>query len=805
MTSIKFRALTHDDHKLFFEALGEYGKDFQNIQQYMTQKGNKSKAEQSNVNKSSDPQEKREQDKKEDDKKRDQIRNFYKIVYAKLSQLVGKLDDRVEKVNQELYLLINYGEIWKKHGFMFNNKTKKLLEDLIYQGSTTLRFKNKKVRLRTPPCKALKKINQIGADDKVKVVTTRELPKDVIVEFHPATNKDWLRVQSLSQNPKVRARLSIQKRLFNILDFLERKWNISQDKLNRTVEAWLKLDPKGQHSINVDDLILQRNQYTTASNAINNNNNSSSSNSNHNINDKQFGDLISSIKEDSSLNEIHQRLRLKPSSHHELKEVNITKVVPDNHLDLSLTAYIRRLCLTKPSSDTSSGSQPQASRGGSSNFDSTNEHAIADDQNYMTSNSKLPISLTTPDCSILFEKSCTSDQPSIAQTRKHLNLLQSLTGALDGCENSRMACDDTQDRSLHSILNHVNHNSNHGCTKTVSFATNNESCGDAASATSDLAATIANNATNTTNTATANVPTLLVNNNIPALIDEDAAMPSTSLKHNSANSNEHHNTEAGSSNQYPNSESQNSKSIDFNLPKNVTLGDYFKMANQNVVGGDGVIEADETANDAFPAEQTSMKAEEKSDEPNSGGDQCESPKDSPSDTQNHLVDINRLAEGWTRLDDASMTIGELYLAFRCPDKIILEYSFEMFTLGNSSPKRQDNSESTDMVSDKTCAPDDDRLVVQPIQDSLDEDALIFKLLTAARITLAQIECQKHEEQLKLHDQQQTCSKQKRRKINPVVQSHNQMTAHEVEARNQRVEEALKQLQPTRLCGYRRAR
>lgn len=156
MTSIKFRALTHNDYKLFFEALGEHGKDFQNIQQYMAQKCGKANKS-SDQNKSIDPQERKEQDKKEEDKKRDQIRNFYNKLYAKLSQLIGKLDDRVEKVIQELYLLINYGEIWKKHGFKFNNKTKKLLEELVHQGYTTLRFKNKNVRLRTPPCKALKK------------------------------------------------------------------------------------------------------------------------------------------------------------------------------------------------------------------------------------------------------------------------------------------------------------------------------------------------------------------------------------------------------------------------------------------------------------------------------------------------------------------------------------------------------------------------------------------------------------------------------------------------------------------------
>jgi len=82
MTLIKFRALTHNDHKLFFEALGEHGKDFQNIQQYMAQKCAKG-SRSSEQNKSIDLQERREHDRKEEDKKREQIRNFYNKLYGK--------------------------------------------------------------------------------------------------------------------------------------------------------------------------------------------------------------------------------------------------------------------------------------------------------------------------------------------------------------------------------------------------------------------------------------------------------------------------------------------------------------------------------------------------------------------------------------------------------------------------------------------------------------------------------------------------------------------------------------------------
>lgn len=673
MTSIKFRALTHDDHKFFFEALGEYGKDFQNIQQYMAQKSAKSGTNKtSEQNKSIDAQERRDQDKKEDDKKREQIRNFYNKLYTKLSQLVnltGKIDDRVEKVNQELYLLINYGEIWKKHGFKFNNKTKKLLEELVFQGYTTLRFKNKNVRLRTPPCKALKKINGIGIDEKEKVVTSRELPKEVIVEFHPAKNRDWLKVQSMSQNPLVRARLSIQKRLSNILEFLENKWNVSQEKLNRTVDVWLKVPLNAQVQTDSNTLRTE----STADNG-------------------------------TCQKEALLRLRLRPSAQHELKEVNITRVVPDNHLDLSLHAYIKR---TKPKAKNTDVEMVPV------------ENCVELSQGALSTGSQrgLPLSLTTPDCSLLFERSCTSDLPSIAnQARKHLNILQSLAGTFEGCENSRTACEETRTSYIDS------ERTNLFPTKPMEVTT------------------------------------------IPALFDEDAAM-NTNL------------------------------SVDFHIPKDKTLGDWFKEMNGQ---GDG-----DDANDAFPTSEEkepeieAIEAPPVSDDNNNdsttgnnsdttiGANSSKQPESSAPNTtksHNHMIDIQRLAEGWTRKDEPSITIGELYLAFKCPEKIVLEYEFEQIPNDN----RDSSPQSTTDVQATNCND------VNPAHNSV-----IFKLLTAASLSLAHIERQKQEQQHRLHDQSN--AKLKRRKGQGQVRS-----LQDIEMNNQRVEEALKQLRTTKLT-FKRAR
>lgn len=815
MTSIKFRALTHNDHKLFFEALGEHGKDFQNIQQYMAQKCGKSSNKSSDQNRSIDPQERKEQDKKEEDKKREQIRNFYNKLYTKLCQLVGKLDDRVEKVNQELYLLINYGEIWKKHGFKFNNKTKKLLEELVHQGYTTLRFKNKNVRLRTPPCKALKKINEIGVDEKVKVVTTRELPKDVVVEFHPATNRDWIKVQSMAQNPLVRARLSIQKRLSNILEFLEYKWNVSQDKLTRTVDVWLKVSPSNQQSI--EDLQQQQ----STSNNISNGHSSNNLRAEANNGNANLASTSLEQNQSTSNSDVHLRLRLKPSAQHELKEVNITRVVPDNHLDLSLNAYIKRFGESIVKNREQSATKANSNKDTSTNSlqNTLDDGAILSEpfelsQGGMSSSSRLPVSLTTPDSSILLERSCTSDQPSIAQARKHLNILQSLAGSFEGCENSRTACEDTQDRTL--LIPPVSENRPNFGTRIVSFA--------------DI---------------DSNKPSsITVSTNLQAIFDEDAAIDTNIV--NTSQEKLAIELSRSQKNLSQISDDQNSKSVDFTIPTNVSLGDWFtKMTGRS--GGDD-------ANDAFPLNQAIYETDSiaivEEEEVNNKDDPIESPetKVEPSITgnnsskpQNHMIDVKKLGEGWTRQDESTMTIGELYLAFKCPEKILLEYEFEQFRY--NSPQIVQDGTSTNST---TIFP-----------ESPPNSEFIFKLLTAASLSLAQIERQK-EEQHKLHEH--SGSKLKRRKgpSNPntikflkrddVLSSnkflkasgtptetdgssdqnntnqHNTynnnyistsndknqgqgqaMTLHDIEATNQRVEEALKQLQPTRLSVFRRAR
>lgn len=64
---------------------------------------------------------------------------------------------------QELYALINYGEMRRKLPFMHEKAFMKLKE-LVYRGSVTIREKGKAVRIRTPSCRALKKLNQLEGE-----------------------------------------------------------------------------------------------------------------------------------------------------------------------------------------------------------------------------------------------------------------------------------------------------------------------------------------------------------------------------------------------------------------------------------------------------------------------------------------------------------------------------------------------------------------------------------------------------------------------------------------------------------------
>lgn len=194
-----------EDKDAFFEAVCEFGKDFESIQSYIAQRGKKKGVSMHCI------------------KNKDQVRHFYYRTWHKIAKVmnIGEGHEDVKKQTQELYGLINYAELRKKYSASLNEKNGQLLTELVLTGSTMVKIRGKRIRIKTPVCRALKKINNV---EETKYEEPPKLPADVWVEFRPRTNGAWVQVQSLAQNPRVRTRTSLQRRLANVLEHLQARW-----------------------------------------------------------------------------------------------------------------------------------------------------------------------------------------------------------------------------------------------------------------------------------------------------------------------------------------------------------------------------------------------------------------------------------------------------------------------------------------------------------------------------------------------------------------------------------------------------
>lgn len=74
----------------------------------------------------------------------------------------------VKKVAQELYALINYGELRRKLTSV-NEKTCARLGEMVRGGSMAVRVRGKTMRVRTPMCRALRRLNQIAGEYSMHV------------------------------------------------------------------------------------------------------------------------------------------------------------------------------------------------------------------------------------------------------------------------------------------------------------------------------------------------------------------------------------------------------------------------------------------------------------------------------------------------------------------------------------------------------------------------------------------------------------------------------------------------------------
>ncbi|XP_006623303.1 protein cramped [Apis dorsata] len=205
-TEVKVRSLKRscelwsmEDKNTFFKALNEYGKDFDALQSYFLNQGKKKGLPDVAI------------------KNKEQIRHFYYRTWLKISKHL-KFSEDVKKTSQELYGLINYGELRRKLPRIYE-KVHLKLNELVYWGSTQVRLRGKTMRIKTPICRALRKLNQLEDwQEEIK------LPSRITIELRPRNNMAWWQVQASSMNPRIRTLLPIQRRLSSLLIFLQQKW-----------------------------------------------------------------------------------------------------------------------------------------------------------------------------------------------------------------------------------------------------------------------------------------------------------------------------------------------------------------------------------------------------------------------------------------------------------------------------------------------------------------------------------------------------------------------------------------------------
>ncbi|XP_073834090.1 cramped chromatin regulator [Musca autumnalis] len=184
----------------FFDALNEFGKDFEAIGNFIN---SKLKRRSPAIDVSF--------------KSKDQVRQHYYQTYHKICKYV-RFSEEVRKPAQELYALINYGEMRRKLQFVTDKHFMKL-KNLVYHGHVTVRCKGKNIRIKTPSCKALRRLNQL--DDSLEDI---RLPSKIEVIISPANMEAFGRVQSIAQNPRCRTTVPLHKKLINFINMFQHKW-----------------------------------------------------------------------------------------------------------------------------------------------------------------------------------------------------------------------------------------------------------------------------------------------------------------------------------------------------------------------------------------------------------------------------------------------------------------------------------------------------------------------------------------------------------------------------------------------------
>ncbi|XP_018010657.1 uncharacterized protein LOC108668038 [Hyalella azteca] len=214
-----------EDKDIFFEAINECGKNFESIQAYFKTKIQKKGLPSAQA------------------KNKDQVRFFYYRTWHKISKYIS-FAGIAKKSTQEIYGLVNYGEFRRRVGGTLDYKRGLQLQELVLQGSTSVRVKGRAIRIRTPQCRALKKFNQ--PQDKSRA--SEPLPRRISVMLSSGSMAAWTHVHSLAHNPRVKTTLSPNRPLRDLLMFLQLKWRL------KNLKTCASLLMKSNQSVSVPEI-----------------------------------------------------------------------------------------------------------------------------------------------------------------------------------------------------------------------------------------------------------------------------------------------------------------------------------------------------------------------------------------------------------------------------------------------------------------------------------------------------------------------------------------------------------------------
>lgn len=127
------------------------------------------------------------------------------------------------------------------------------MKQLVYQGQIMVRSKGKNIRIKTPSCKALRRLNQLDGKSRSSIrnqfqthplsladsLEDIRLPSKVEVVVTPANMESFGRVQSLAQNPRGRIIVPLHKKLISFIKTFEFKWRSESQRLSEEKSAYL--------------------------------------------------------------------------------------------------------------------------------------------------------------------------------------------------------------------------------------------------------------------------------------------------------------------------------------------------------------------------------------------------------------------------------------------------------------------------------------------------------------------------------------------------------------------------------------